>query len=390
MSDDEGLKKKKTGLKGLATVGFSDIIGSGIGAIFWFYIASVLQANEYGEISYFLGIAALVQTIACIGTGNVVTVYVAKKIKIEATLYFISLVISFASSIVLFFLLHRIDVSLLVFAFVINDLSIAAILGRRCYSQYSKFLLIQKGLLLSIGVISYNVVGIDGIIFSLVVSYIPFIIIMIKGFKNSKIDFGLLIPRKEFIVNNYVIMLAANFRRDIDKLLIPFLLGFTILGNYALALQIFYVLTMFSNIVYKYMLPEETIKNSTKRLKEISIITTCAIGISGFFVLPEVIPILFPEYVDAISAIRIMSLSVIPSNLVLIFWSKFFAEERSRIVLISSIIQMLIMIFGVVILGSMYGIVGLAITHLTAATSQALFLIFSNRISIFEKKDRNS
>ena len=121
--------KKILGLKGLASVGFSDIIGGGMGAFFWFYIASSIQADEYGEISYFLGIAALVQSIACVGTANVVTVYVAKKVKIEATLYFISLVISFISSIILFFLLHRIDVSLLVFAFVINDLSIAAILG---------------------------------------------------------------------------------------------------------------------------------------------------------------------------------------------------------------------------------------------------------------------
>lgn len=386
MSDDEGLKKKILSLKGLTTVGFSDIIGGGMGAVFWFYIASSIQAEQYGEISYFLGIAALVQTVACVGTANVVTVYVAKKIKIEATVYFISLIISLISSIILFFILYRFDVSLLVFAFVINDLSIAAILGRRCYSSYSKFIIIQKILLISIGISFYNFIGVEGIIFSLTLSYMPFIIIMIKGFKNSKIDFGLLISKREFIVNNYVIMLASNFRRDIDKLLIPIFLGFTILGNYALALQIFYVLTMFSNIVYKYMLPEESVKNSTKKLKKISIIITCVIGVLGFFILPEVIPVFLPEYTGAISAIRIMSLSVIPSNLVLIFWSKFFAEERSRIVVISSIVQMLVVIFGVIILGPMYGIIGLAITHLSASTSQALFLMFSNKISLFEKK----
>ena len=233
--------KKILGLKGLASVGFSDIIGGGMGAFFWFYIASSIQADEYGEISYFLGIAALVQTIACVGTANVVTVYVAKKVKIEATLYFISLVISFISSIILFFLLHRIDVSLLVFAFVINDLSIAAILGKRCYSSYSKFLLLQKSLLLGIGIISYNLVGVDGIIFALVISYMPFVVIMIKGFQSSKVNLRDIIPRKEFIFNNYAIMLASNFRRDIDKLLIPFFLGFTILGNYALAIQVFYI-----------------------------------------------------------------------------------------------------------------------------------------------------
>jgi O-antigen/teichoic acid export membrane protein len=389
MNKNKKLWEKILGLKGLASVGVTDIVGSGMGAIFWFYIASAIEVEQYGEISYFLGIAALVQTVACVATANVMTVYVAKKIRIETTVYFISLIISFISSIILFFILYRLDVSLLILAFVINDLTIASILGKRCYSSYSKFIIIQKILLVSIGIVSYNLIGVEGIIFSLVISYTPFIFIMIKDFKNSKIDFRLLIPRKEFVLNNYVIMLAANFRRDIDKLLIPFLLGFTILGNYSLALQIFYVLTIFSNIVYKYLLPEESVKNSTKTLKKMSIIITCAIGVSGFFVLPEVIPVFFPEYVDTISAIRIMSLSVIPSNLVLIFWSKFFAAEKSRVVLFSSIIQMLVMIFGVLILGPMYGIIGLAVTHLTASTSQALFLVFSNKIILFRKNNGN-
>ena len=170
------------------------------------------------------------------------------------------------------------------------------------------------------------------------------------------------------------------------KLLIPFFLGFTILGNYALAIQVFYILTMFSNILYKYILPEDANRNSTQKLKKISIIITCGIGISGFFILPEIIPVFFPEYTEAITAIRIMSLSVIPSNLVLIFWSKLFAEEKSRIVLISAIIQMLVMVFGVIILGSIYGIIGLAFTHLFAASSQAIFLVINKKITILNDK----
>ena len=281
MNNGEGLRRKILGLKGLASVGFSDVIGGGMGAVFWFYIASSIKADQYGEISYFLGIAALVQIIALVGTTNVVTVYVGKKVKIESTLYFISLIISLVSSVIIFFILYRVDVGILIFAFVINDLSIATILGKRCYGSYSKFLLFQKGLLVGIGIISYNIIGVEGIIFALAVSYIPFIIIMVKGFQNSKIDFGLLVPRKEFILNNYIIMIASGFRRDVDKLLIPFLLGFTILGNYALALQIFAVLTMFSNILYKYFLPEDVNKNPNTKLKKLnSRSTECASAVS--------------------------------------------------------------------------------------------------------------
>jgi len=380
MDKDKKLWGKISELKGLASIGFTDIIGSGIGAIFWFYIASVIETEQYGEISYFLGIAALIQIIALIGTTNVITVYLAKKIRIEATLYFLSLVISFISSVIIFVLLHRIDVSLLIFAFVINDLSIATILGKKCYGSYPKFILSQKALLLGTGIILYHFIGIESIIFSIVISYIPFIIIMRKGFENSKINFTLLKERKEFILNNYANILASGFRRDIDKLIIPPLLGFTILGNYALALQMFSVLAIFSGILYKYILPEDASKNPNKKLKKASIIGTIGIAIAGYLILPEIIPAIFPKYIDTVDAIRIMSLTVIPANLVLILWSKFLANEKSLFVLISSLISLTIMVVGIITLGPILGIEGLALTYLLASSVQAVFLMVSMKI----------
>jgi len=377
MNKDKKLWEKILGLKGLASVGVTDIVGSGMGAIFWFYIASVIEAEQYGEISYFLGIAGLIQIIALVGTTNVITVCLAKKIRIEATLYFLSLVISFISSVIIFALLHRVDVSLLIFAFVINDLAIATILGTKCYTSYPKFILTQKVLLLVPGIILYHFIGVESIIFAIVISYIPFIIIMRKGFVNSKIDFTLFKEKKEFILNNYVIMLASGFRRDVDKLIIPPLLGFAILGNYALSLQIFSVLAIFSGILYKYILPEDASKNSNKKLKKASIIFTAGIAIAGYFILPEIIPWIFPNYIDTIDAIRIMSLTVIPSNIVLILWSEFLAKEKSRVVLISALIQMIIMIVGIITLGPLFGIEGLAWTHLLASSAQAIFLMLS-------------
>ena len=41
----------------------------------------------------------------------------------------------------------------------------------------------------------------------------------------------------------------------------------------------------------------------------------------------------------------------------------------------------MIMIFGIILLGTIYGIIGLAVTHLIAASSQAMFLIFSHKMS---------
>lgn len=381
MNKDNKLWEKILELKGFASVGVTDIVGTGMGAIFWFYIVSLIDAEQYGEISYFLGIAGVIQVIALVGTSNVITVCLAKKIRIESTLYFLSLVISFISSVIIFVLFYRIDVSLLIFAFVINDLAIATILGTKCYASYPKFIITQKVLLLVTGITLYHFIGVESIIFSIFISYVPFIIIMRKGFVNSKIDFTLLKQRKEFILNNYLIALTTGFRRDVDKLIIPPLLGFTILGNYALSLQFFSVLTIFSGILYKYILPEDASKNSNKKLKKFSIVFTAGIAIAGYFLLPEIIPWIFPEYLDTIDAIRIMSLTVIPSNMVLILWSELLAKEKSRVVLISSLIQMIIMVLGIITLGPLFGIEGLAWTHLLSSSTQAIFLMLSMKFA---------
>ena len=45
--------------KGLVTLSLSDITGTGITSIFWLYIAFVIQPEQYGEIFYFISIAAI-------------------------------------------------------------------------------------------------------------------------------------------------------------------------------------------------------------------------------------------------------------------------------------------------------------------------------------------
>jgi len=69
-----------SGLKGITIIGSSDIVGSLIGAVFWFYLASLLGAEQYGQISYFLSIASIASTISLLGTENAVSVYVAKSV----------------------------------------------------------------------------------------------------------------------------------------------------------------------------------------------------------------------------------------------------------------------------------------------------------------------
>ena len=75
------IRNISSGLKGLTTIGASDIVGNGISAVFWFYMASLLGAENYGQISYFLAIAGIASTISLTGAANTLTVYTQKMSK---------------------------------------------------------------------------------------------------------------------------------------------------------------------------------------------------------------------------------------------------------------------------------------------------------------------
>ena len=63
----------------LFSLSIANIGGSGLTAIFWFIIAALLVPSEYGQIQYFISIAGLAYVISLLGTGEVISVYTAKK-----------------------------------------------------------------------------------------------------------------------------------------------------------------------------------------------------------------------------------------------------------------------------------------------------------------------
>ena len=75
--------------KNITSIGVADIIGTGGTALFWFYIATLIEPEQYGEIFYILGIASIASAIALFAHENSIIIAVAKKLKIQSTLYFI-------------------------------------------------------------------------------------------------------------------------------------------------------------------------------------------------------------------------------------------------------------------------------------------------------------
>ena len=373
------LFKKIEPQKGLMSIGLGDVLGSGLSAFFWFYIAAILTPESYGEIHYLISIAGIAQLFSLIGNSSVLTVYSAKKVNIQSTLYILSIIPTVISSIVIFILLQRLDVSTLLFGYIIFESVNSVLLGRRLFSKYSKLVILQKALTLSLGVGFYFMFGPEGILFGLSCSFIPYIYFFMKEFRINKINFSLLKTRSGFISNNYFNTLAGGFGGQIDKLIIAPILGFALLGNYSLALQFISVMMIFSSIVFKFILPLDSAGKDTKRIKKYTIILSLIITILGITLSPIIIPELFPEYVETIIAVQILSISVFFGNLISIFSSKLLSEEKSKSILIANIISVGIIIIGFILLGPILGIVGLSMVHVVALAIESMILMLSRK-----------
>ena len=128
-------------IKSLTSLGIADIDGAGITAIFWLYMATLLNSEQYVEIHYFRGIAGLAYAISLIGTQNTITVFTTKNVNLESTLYLVSLIAAVAPALILILIFYRLDVSLILFGFIISELAIRYLLGKKFYINYSKYIL---------------------------------------------------------------------------------------------------------------------------------------------------------------------------------------------------------------------------------------------------------
>ena len=368
--------KNIRGLRNVATIGSSNIIGTAITSVFWISIAGLLGAESYGELSYFLAIIGISSIIAMIGGGYTMQVYAAKGVKIESSLYFLGIIASTVVAITLFLMFENFGVSICVIGIVAFNLILFEILGKKLYKKYFKIFVGQKILFVLIAFAFYFVFGtVEGILIGYGVSLLLFSQIIYKSFKNNKVNFYLIRERIKFLSHNYIAELSATARNHVDKLIIAPLLGFSFLGNYFLGLQVLAIMLIIPGIVFKYTLPEDSTGKSTGKIKILTIIVSFFIMLLGIFVAPLVIPIVLPEYATTIDLIPILSLVIIPRTISVMITSSFLGKENSKYVVIGNIITFGVLVVSLFPLAELFEITGVAIAYVIAFSSSTTYMI---------------
>jgi len=221
-------------------VGIANIVPNAIGGIFWFYIASLIEVDQYGEINYIIAIASIAGMVSSVGASTTITVYTAKGQNVLPAISALVLICSIIVSLVVFVFIQDFGASIYIVGFVIFGIVMADVLGKKLYRNYALYAITQRILMVLFSIIFYYLIGYQGIILGIALSFLPFSFKLYQTVKGEKIDFTTIRTKKSFILNNYVLDLARTFSGSIDKLIIAPLFGFVLLGNYHLGIQFYF------------------------------------------------------------------------------------------------------------------------------------------------------
>ena len=373
--------KKSPGFKNISVLGSSTIVGNGITSIFWIYLADLLGAEKYGELGYLMAIATIVSNVCLVGGTWSMTVYTAKGMKIQPPLYVISLISSCTSLVIIFVIFNTISIGIYVIGFVIFQLFLAELLGFKLFKRYGKFYIFQKITFVCLAFSFNHFMGFEGIIIAYGLSYLIFSFPVFKMLTTVKPDFGIFKTKFGFLTNNYLYDLSSVANNQIDKLIIAPMFGFILLGNYYLGLQIIGFLGILPGIVFNYILPQDATGHSTTQVKKITLLFSVGFTLIGIFLIPPLMPIVFPEFTEAVTLLPILSLSVIPIAIQSIFTSKLLGQEKTKYILMGYLISISILFPGIIILGNEFGAEGIAISFVLSQTATAIFLVLAAQLS---------
>jgi O-antigen/teichoic acid export membrane protein len=373
-------------IKKFGSIATGETISGVIGSIFWLYLASVLAVSDYGELQFLIGIASFGVGLSLLAQTNTIIVYEVKQRGLRGILFLMSFIMAGIVSVILFIIYSKLDIIFLMFGMICGEMAIGYLMGRKLFIKYSIFLISQKVLMIVLVIGLYFLMGIEGIIYGIAISYIPVAILVLSTFKNTSFNFPLLKNNFGFIFYNYSERLIIFSRRNLDKVIIMPILGFEILGEFALGFQIYSIMILFASISFKLLLLNDSEGKDSKKMSIVILSISTIIALLGITIAPIIVPIIFPQFTSVIEIIPIMSLAVIPNAIMLIMSSKFIGNEKSKFILIGTIMYAISYLLLIIFLGSTYGIQGLAFTFLITSTGYSIYLIVTYKIQKLKQK----
>lgn len=366
--------------RGIFYVAIGNLTSSILGAVFWLILASLLTVNDYGQINYYVASMSIASSIGLLGIHTVITTFLSKgDPHIRNQSIGIVLISNTAISLVLLTLFQFGLVTLMFIGITFFTLSISEILGLRGYKEYAITLSGQRAAQLVVGIGFYYIFGIQGLILGYALSSLIFGYKFLLSLRNLEFRFEDIKTKSSFIIHAFSTDIARNLTAFSDKLIIAPLFGFAILGYYQIGAQFLQFLGVIPSILYYYILPEHARGADRNNLFRVGLVVASLISAIFFISAPHIIDGIFPSFHDSILATQIMIVGTVPLTISLTINARMLASEKSKYVLFAALIYTSSQFILIYILGSIFGVTGLAFSTLIALIAEAVYLLIASK-----------
>lgn len=366
-------------IKNFSAVGIGRVITLALQALFYLLLARLLEPQNYGELNVILALAGTASIVSLFGLHLSSQIYLAKKnylVNDQITTLF--LVSTSAAALILVFI--EPVVALLSVALSFFTMNQGYLLGLKKYKNFMVFSILKSATYFVIPFLLYFAFGIYGIVFGMAVSHFIASLPILKHITIR--SFFTLKNYYKVLIHNFAVVAGLQLPLVADKLLIAPLFGFFIVGIYQFNLQVYIALESLPGVLALYLITEESGGTRHRKLSYIVIVASILLAAIAIALAPILVPIFFPKYSEGIPALQVVVLSIIPQTITAIYSSKLLARESTKIGY-SAIVSISSLLFLIVVLGKIFGLIGLSLAVLIAISANALFMYV-----LFQKERR--
>jgi len=364
---------------GLTYVGLGNFIALGVGGLFWFVIASMLAAEDYGELNYYISVASVSSVISMLGLGTTVITYVAKGSKKIASQANFVVLLSNAIGAVVLMTITNYYTSLLLVGISFFSMTISETLGMKLYKKYFLLLVAERATQIGLAIALYYAIGLQGVIIGYTLGALTFSYSFFRSLRNISFDVSELKSRFAFLLHNYAFNISETLALHADKLIIAPVFGFTVLGFYQLGFQFLMVLGVIPASLFYYLLPQFSSGNKKGNVIYVALILATLFASIAPIIIPVLIDMFFREYIGVILTAQIMSIGIVPMTINSILNSSLLAKGHSKNVLVGAIVYISSLLILFYLLGTLVGVVGLGISVVVSLSLQSLVLFLLSR-----------
>src|SRR5215216_4548147 len=189
---------------GLAYVGLGSFITLAVGGLFWFILASMLTAKDYGELNYYISVASVSSVISMLGLSTTVITYVAKGSKKIGSQANLAVLLSNAIGAVVLMIITNYYTSLLLVGMSFFSMTISETLGMKLYKKYFILLVAERATQIGLAI------ALQGVIIGYTLGALTFSYSFFRSLRNISFDISELKSRFTFILHNYAFNISDS------------------------------------------------------------------------------------------------------------------------------------------------------------------------------------